>query len=105
MNRFIRKIVRDPLIRTVIISLSQGFSLKLKPGEITALVGPSGAGKSTCVYLLERFYQAQEGEILLDGQPLHSYQNQYLHGKVTGCQCDNQNVHHTGLFRLYSSLS
>ncbi|XP_023657242.2 antigen peptide transporter 1 isoform X1 [Paramormyrops kingsleyae] len=60
----------------------KGFSLKLKPGEITALVGPSGAGKSTCVNLLERFYQPQKGEILLDGQPLHSYQNQYLHGKI-----------------------
>ncbi|KAL4646801.1 antigen peptide transporter 1 [Arapaima gigas] len=60
----------------------KGFSLKLKPGEVTALVGPSGAGKSTCVSLLERFYQPQEGEILLDGQPLQSYQNQYLHDKI-----------------------
>uniref|UniRef100_A0A8C9WPX5 Transporter 1, ATP-binding cassette, sub-family B (MDR/TAP) n=1 Tax=Scleropages formosus TaxID=113540 RepID=A0A8C9WPX5_SCLFO len=54
----------------------------LKPGEVTALVGPSGAGKSTCVSLLERFYQPQDGEILLDGQPLYSYQNQYLHDKI-----------------------
>ncbi|KPP56722.1 ABCB3 protein-like [Scleropages formosus] len=55
----------------------QGFSLELKPGQMTALVGPSGGGKSTCVSLLERFYQPQEGEILLDGQPLQSYQHQY----------------------------
>ncbi|KAJ8354558.1 hypothetical protein SKAU_G00221250 [Synaphobranchus kaupii] len=60
----------------------KGFSLKLKPGEVTALVGPSGGGKSTCVSLLERFYQPQEGEILLDGKPLDSYQNQYLHRKI-----------------------
>ncbi|XP_061096251.1 antigen peptide transporter 1 [Conger conger] len=60
----------------------KGFSLELKPGEITALVGPSGGGKSTCVSLLERFYEPQEGEILLDGNPLHSYQNQYLHRKI-----------------------
>uniref|UniRef100_A0A8C9S759 Transporter associated with antigen processing, subunit type a n=1 Tax=Scleropages formosus TaxID=113540 RepID=A0A8C9S759_SCLFO len=60
----------------------QGFSLELKPGQMTALVGPSGGGKSTCVSLLERFYQPQEGEILLDGQPLQSYQHQYLHSKV-----------------------
>uniref|UniRef100_A0A8C9SW04 Antigen peptide transporter 1 n=1 Tax=Scleropages formosus TaxID=113540 RepID=A0A8C9SW04_SCLFO len=60
----------------------KGFSLELKPGEVTALVGPSGAGKSTCVSLLERFYQPQDGEILLDEQPLYSYQNQYLHDKI-----------------------
>uniref|UniRef100_A0A8C9SNZ3 Transporter associated with antigen processing, subunit type a n=1 Tax=Scleropages formosus TaxID=113540 RepID=A0A8C9SNZ3_SCLFO len=60
----------------------QGLSLEAKPGQMTALVGPSGGGKSTCVSLLERFYQPQDGEILLDGQPLQSYQHQYLHSKV-----------------------
>ncbi|KAG7457607.1 hypothetical protein MATL_G00228900 [Megalops atlanticus] len=60
----------------------KGLSLELKPGHMTALVGTSGGGKSTCVSLLERFYQPQEGEILLDGQPLHLYQHQYLHSKV-----------------------
>ncbi|KAL0962356.1 hypothetical protein UPYG_G00339030 [Umbra pygmaea] len=60
----------------------QDISLELKPGTLTALVGPSGGGKSTCVSLLERFYQPQEGEILLDGQPLQSYQHHYLHRKV-----------------------
>ncbi|KAL2080178.1 hypothetical protein ACEWY4_023971 [Coilia grayii] len=58
------------------------FSLELKPGQMTALVGSSGGGKTTCVGLLERFYQAQEGEILLDGQPLQNYQHKYLHMKV-----------------------
>uniref|UniRef100_A0A4W5PFI6 Transporter 1, ATP-binding cassette, sub-family B (MDR/TAP) n=1 Tax=Hucho hucho TaxID=62062 RepID=A0A4W5PFI6_9TELE len=61
----------------------KGLSLELRPGQITALVGASGAGKSTCVSLLERFYLPQEGEILLDGQPLHSYKNQYLHDKIS----------------------
>lgn len=60
----------------------QGFSLELRPGQLTALVGPSGGGKSTCVSLLERFYQPQQGEILLDGLPLQSYQHHYLHRKV-----------------------
>uniref|UniRef100_A0A9J7ZWN0 Uncharacterized protein n=1 Tax=Cyprinus carpio carpio TaxID=630221 RepID=A0A9J7ZWN0_CYPCA len=57
-------------------------ALKLKPGQMTALVGMSGGGKSTCVSLLERFYQPQQGHILLDGQPLQNYQHKYLHQKV-----------------------
>ncbi|XP_062321369.1 antigen peptide transporter 1 [Osmerus eperlanus] len=61
----------------------KNLSLELKPGKITALVGLSGAGKSTCVSLLERFYQPQEGMILLDGEPLNSYNDQYLHDKIS----------------------
>lgn len=59
------------------------LSFELKPGKITALVGLSGAGKSTCVSLLERFYQPQAGRILLDGQPLTSYKDKYLHNKIS----------------------
>uniref|UniRef100_A0A665V2V8 Antigen peptide transporter 2-like n=1 Tax=Echeneis naucrates TaxID=173247 RepID=A0A665V2V8_ECHNA len=58
------------------------FSLELKPGQMTALVGSSGGGKSTCVSLLERFYEPQDGEILLDNEPLKSYDHHYLHKKV-----------------------
>ncbi|XP_035528887.1 antigen peptide transporter 1 [Morone saxatilis] len=57
-------------------------SLELKPGKITGLVGLNRSGKSTCVKLLERFYQPQSGEILLDGKPLLSYKDQYLHDKI-----------------------
>ncbi|MDB4972098.1 MAG: transporter [Myxococcaceae bacterium] len=46
------------------------FSLQVRPGETVALVGPSGAGKSTVLQLLLRFYDASEGELLLDGVPL-----------------------------------
>ncbi|XP_071356556.1 antigen peptide transporter 2a [Trachinotus anak] len=60
----------------------QDFSLELKPGQMTALVGPSGEGKSTCVSLLERFYEPQDGEILLDNEPLKSFDHRYLHKKV-----------------------
>ncbi|XP_019963163.2 antigen peptide transporter 2a [Paralichthys olivaceus] len=60
----------------------QDFSLELKPGQMTALVGPSGEGKSTCVSLLERFYDPQDGEILLDNKPLKSYDHRFLHEKV-----------------------
>ncbi|WP_191636199.1 ABC transporter transmembrane domain-containing protein [Pseudomonas fluorescens] len=47
-----------------------GLSLTIKAGETLALVGPSGAGKSTIFDLLLRFYDPQQGRILLDGQPL-----------------------------------
>ncbi|XP_028281706.1 antigen peptide transporter 1 [Parambassis ranga] len=57
-------------------------SLEITPGQITALVGLNRSGKSTCVKLLERFYLPQSGEILLDGQPLQSYKDQYLHEKI-----------------------
>lgn len=60
----------------------QSVSLALRPGKMTALVGPSGSGKTTCVSLLKRLYEPQEGHILLDGEPLHRYEHQYLHQKV-----------------------
>ncbi|WP_137127777.1 ABC transporter transmembrane domain-containing protein [Roseomonas sp. HF4] len=44
-----------------------GFSLEVAPGETVALVGPSGAGKTTVLALMLRFYDPQQGVILLDG--------------------------------------
>lgn len=43
------------------------FSVKVKPGEKIAIVGPTGAGKTTVVNLLMRFYEINEGQILVDG--------------------------------------
>ena len=50
----------------------QGVSFAAEPGQTTALVGPSGGGKTTIMNLLERFYEPQSGEILIDGQPIAS---------------------------------
>ena len=47
-----------------------GVSFQMRPGERIALVGPSGAGKSTVLQLLLRFYDPQQGMILVDGIPI-----------------------------------
>jgi subfamily B ATP-binding cassette protein MsbA len=46
-------------------------SLSVDPGHTIAIVGRSGSGKSTLVSLLPRFYNVSEGEILIDGIPIH----------------------------------
>ncbi|HTT83409.1 MAG TPA: ABC transporter ATP-binding protein, partial [Rhizomicrobium sp.] len=46
------------------------ISLEFPPGKKIALVGPSGAGKSTIFHLLLRFYDSQQGRILIDGQDI-----------------------------------
>lgn len=50
------------------------LSLQIKAGEKIALVGHSGAGKSTIVQLLLRFYEPQQGQILVDGTPVSSFE-------------------------------
>ena len=48
----------------------QDINLQISPGERVALVGPSGAGKSTLFQLLLRFYDLQQGQILIDDTPI-----------------------------------
>ena len=51
-------------------TIFEDFNLRLTPGEHVGIVGPSGAGKSTLFALLQRFYDAQRGRILIDGQDI-----------------------------------
>ena len=54
------------------------FSAKVKPGQKIAIVGPTGAGKTTMVKLLMRFYDVNEGRILVDGQDIRNYDRHEL---------------------------
>lgn len=49
------------------------ISFEIVPGQTVAVVGPSGAGKSTLFQLLMRFYEPQQGEILIDGVNINQY--------------------------------
>src|SRR5207247_203130 len=49
------------------------FSLRLRAGETVALVGHTGAGKSSLAKLIARFYEFQEGRLLIDGQDIRTF--------------------------------
>ncbi len=61
----------------------RNFNLFIPSGKTVALVGPSGAGKSTLINLLLRFYDPQEGEILLDGVDIRRLKLDFLR-KIMG---------------------
>ena len=54
------------------------FSADIQPGQKIALVGPTGAGKTTMVKLLMRFYDVNEGAIIVDGQNIKDYKREDL---------------------------
>ena len=54
------------------------MSFVAEPGKVTALVGPSGGGKSTVLALLLRFYEVNDGDILIDGQSISAVSRRSL---------------------------
>jgi ATP-binding cassette subfamily B protein/subfamily B ATP-binding cassette protein MsbA len=60
----------------------RGISLVAEPGMTVALVGPTGAGKSTVLNLLTRFYETDQGRILLDGHPIGTLSKEWLRDRT-----------------------
>ncbi|XP_038972658.1 ABC transporter B family member 21-like [Phoenix dactylifera] len=59
-----------------------GLSLIIPSGTTVALVGESGSGKSTVISLIERFYDPQAGEVLIDGINIKEFQLRWIRGKI-----------------------
>lgn len=64
------------------VQIFSGFSIKIPSGVTAALVGQSGSGKSTVISLLERFYDPDDGEVLIDGVNLKRLQLKWLRNKM-----------------------
>ncbi|XP_061547459.1 bile salt export pump [Phycodurus eques] len=64
------------------VRVLKGLLVSVKPGETLAFVGSSGCGKSTSVQLLERFYDPDEGKVLIDGRPSQSVNVPFLRSQI-----------------------
>ncbi|WP_216827719.1 ABC transporter ATP-binding protein [Alkalihalobacterium elongatum] len=59
-------------------SILKNVSFSVSPGETIALVGPTGAGKTTIINLLSRFYNTDDGQILIDGYDLKNIKRESI---------------------------
>ena len=62
--------------------LLRNISFKAEKGETVAFIGSTGSGKSTLINLVPRFYDATEGEVLVDGVNVKDYKQEFLHNKL-----------------------
>ncbi len=60
----------------------ENISFTAKKGETVAIIGSTGCGKSTLINLIPRFYDATEGEVLVDGVNVREYTLEQLHNKL-----------------------
>ncbi len=84
-------------------------SFDITPGEKVALVGYTGSGKTTVINLINRLYDIQGGEILIDGTPVNTFDMQELRGRIatvpqdpfifTGTVAENISMHHPSISR------
>ncbi|WHY89410.1 ABC transporter ATP-binding protein [Neobacillus cucumis] len=58
--------------------LIEDMNIEVKPGQRVAIVGPTGAGKTTLINLLMRFYEIQNGQILIDGIDIRDLKREHL---------------------------
>jgi ATP-binding cassette subfamily B multidrug efflux pump len=71
----------------------KNLDLVIKPGERVGLVGPSGAGKSTLVNLLLRFFEPEQGRILIDGQDIAHVTQESLRAEIAMVTQDTSLLH------------
>ena len=63
-------------------SVFDRLSVEIEPGQRVGLVGPSGGGKSTLVSLMQRFYEVQNGRVLIDGHDIARVTEESLHNAI-----------------------
>jgi ABC-type multidrug transport system fused ATPase/permease subunit len=66
----------------------RNISIDVKPGETVAIVGATGSGKTTLVNLIERFYDPDEGEVILDDVDLRKWSKDELRQNISLCMQD-----------------
>ncbi|XP_004485974.1 ABC transporter B family member 9-like [Cicer arietinum] len=64
------------------VQIFAGFSFYIPSGTTAALVGQSGSGKSTIISLLERFYDPEAGEVLIDGVNMKNFQVRWIREQI-----------------------
>lgn len=77
------------------------FNLIIKPGERIGLVGVSGSGKSSLINLLQRFYDVNGGQILIDGQDIRTVTQDSLHAAISFVPQDTSLFHRS----LYENIA
>jgi ATP-binding cassette subfamily B multidrug efflux pump len=75
------------------IGVLRNLNLEIRPGERVGLVGPSGAGKSTLVNLLLRFFEPEQGRILIDGQDISKVTQESLRSQIAMVTQDTSLLH------------